>query len=137
VSPGVDPRRRLGPNDANGNIALHVWIVLLLVPVAAIPTAAMIVWSQLTGAPALIAAAVVVGLLNGVAAAWALGRVAIDYLSDRMPDVFTRIRYARVFHDADDDGVLAWVEKTTLKGEQDLADQKQKQREARLARAAR
>ena len=51
VSPGVDPRRRLGPNDANGNIALHVWIVLLLVPVAVLPTAGMIVWSQLTGEP--------------------------------------------------------------------------------------
>ncbi|KQR17389.1 hypothetical protein [Cellulomonas sp. Leaf334] len=136
VSPGVDPRRRLGPNDANGNIALHVWIVLLLVPVASIPTAGMIVWSQLTGSAALTVAAVVVGLLNGVAAAWALGRVAIEYLTTRMPDVFSRIRYGQVFREADD-GLLSWVESTTLKGEQDLANQKQKQREARLARAAR
>ncbi|GEK21792.1 hypothetical protein [Cellulomonas xylanilytica] len=139
VSPGVDPRRRMGPNDANGNIALHVWIVLLVVPVAVLPTAAMVVWSQVTGEPALVVAAVVVGLVNGVGAAWVLARVAIGYLSTRMPDVFTRIRYGQVFHGSDrsDDGLLAWVESTTLKGEQDLAAQKRKQREARLARAAR
>lgn len=137
VSPGVDPRRRLGPNDANGNIALHVWIVLLLVPVTVLPTAAMIVWSQVTGEPTLVVAAVVVGLLNGVGVAWALARVATGYLSTRMPDVFSRIRYGQVFRDAQDAGLLSWVESTTLKGEQDLVNQKQKQREARLARAAR
>ena len=79
----------------------------------------------------------VVGGLNGVVAAWALGRVAIGYLRSRMPDVFTRIRYGQVFHQADDTGVLAWVETATLKGEQEMQNQKRKQREARLARAAR
>ncbi|MBO3103930.1 hypothetical protein [Cellulomonas fengjieae] len=137
VSPGVDPRRRLGPNDANGNISLHVWIVLILVPVAAVPTAAMIVWSQVTEQPVLMAAAVLVGVVNGVGVAWALGRVTIGYLSTRMPDVFSRIRYGQVFRAADESGVLAWVESATLKGEQELASQKRKQREARLARAAR
>lgn len=133
VSPGVDPRLRVGPNDATGNIALHVWVVLLLVCVSVAPTAAVVTWSRLSGEPGLVAAAALVGALNGLAAAWLWGRVAIRYLSTRMTDVFTRIRYGQVFREGRDGGVLDWIERTTLKGEQDMHARKRKERADRLA----
>lgn len=137
VSPGVDPRRRVGPNDANGNISLHVWVVLLLVVVAVAPTAAAIVWAVSVGGPGPLAVAVVTGVLNGVAASWFLGRVTIGYLEPRMVDVFSRIRYGQVFRATDAGGPLTWVEQATLQGEQQMQAQKQKAREERLARARR
>lgn len=133
VSPGVDPRLRVGPNDATGNIALHVWVVLLLVCASVAPTAAFVVWSQISGEPGPVAASVVVGAINGVAAAWLWGRIAIGYLSTRMADVFTRIRYGQVFREQRGDGVLGWIERTTLEGEQKMHARKRKERADRLA----
>lgn len=131
VSPGVDPRRRSGPNDANGNVNIHVWIVMLLTAVGVLPTAAIVVASVIAPSVWLSIATVVVGALNGILGAWLLGAVAIRYLTTRMPDVFSRIRYGKVFRDQTA-GVLGWVESSTLAGEQQLQAQRQKEREARI-----
>lgn len=136
VSPGVDPRRRVGPNDANGNIALHVWVVILAVVVAVAPTAAAIVLTAARGSAALAAGVAVLGVLNGVGAAWLLGRVAIGYLDGRLVDVFSRIRYGQVFAERPDGGLLDWVARTTLRGETRARELKQEERDKRLARAA-
>lgn len=134
VSPGVDPRRRVGPNDANGNIALHVWIALAATTIGVAPTVAMIVWAATSGSPVVMIATAVVGVANGFAAAWLLGRVAIGYLSTRMVDVFSRIRYGRIFRDKAS-GLLDQIAASTLKGEQVALEAKQKEREKRLERA--
>ena len=80
-------------------------------------------------------AAAVVGALNGIVAAWLLGRVAIEYLSTRLVDVFSRIRYGRTFHERTGDGLLDWIAQTTLQGEQKMQAAKQKARDDKLARA--
>lgn len=134
VSPGVDPRRRTGPNDATGNITIHVWVAFVLTAIGSLPTVGAIVWTLVTPAPWVGALAVVIGLLNGWLAAWLLGRVAIGYLSTRLPDVFSRIRYTRIFRQAHDDrGILDWIERFTLKGEQDAKERQQKERDTALA----
>ncbi|GIG37774.1 hypothetical protein Cpa01nite_31550 [Cellulomonas pakistanensis] len=135
VSPGVDPRRRVGPNDANGNIAVHVWVVILAIVVAVAPTAAAIVYVAPRGGAPLGAALVVLGAVNGGAAAWLLGRVAIGYLDRRMVDVFSRIRYGRVFHEDADAGLLDGIARVTLRGEVRAKELKQEERDKRLARA--
>ena len=135
VSPGVDPRRRVGPNDANGNISLHVWVVILAIETAVLPTVGMIVWAVAGGSPVVAMLAAVVGVLNGFGAAWLLGRIAIGYLGTHMVDVFSRIRYGRVFKKADA-GVLGWIARSTLKGEEKLSAAKQKERDQKLARTA-
>ena len=138
VSPGVDPRLRVGPNDANGNISLHVWVVIVAISVLVLPTVAAIVWAAADGSPLTAMLAAVVGVLNGVGAAWLLGGLAVRYLRPRMVDVFSRIRYGRVFQEAPaGDGVLDWVAETTLKGEQAMRAAKQKARDDKLARAGR
>jgi ABC-2 type transport system permease protein len=132
VSPGVDPRRRVGPNDANGNIGLHLWVVLLLTVVGVLPTAAAVVLSLVVPSTALSVAAVVVGFLNGGVIAWLYGRIAISYLDRRMPDVYSRIRYGQVFRSGSD-GVLGWVEKTTLSGEQQMQARRREERREKVA----
>lgn len=134
VSPGVDPRRRVGPNDATGNISVHVWIVIVLIFVTIAPTAGMIVWSLLAGSTWLVVASIVVGILNGVAAAWLLGRIAIGYLNTRMVDVFSRIRYGQIFREDGAKGILTSIEAVTLKGEQQLRAARQKERQRKLAK---
>jgi ABC-2 type transport system permease protein len=134
VSPGVDPRRRVGPNDANGNISLHVWVVILSTAVAVAPTGLMIVWAAINPSPVVGWLAAGVGVANGVAAAWLLGSIAIGYLRTRMGDVFSRIRYGRVFTEDGSAGMLGWIAQATLEGEQKLQANKQKQREQKLAR---
>lgn len=136
VSPGVDPRRRVGPNDANGNISLHIWVVIIAIYLAVLPTAGLIVWAAVSGSPAIAVLAALVGVLNGFAAAWLLGRIAIRYLDTHLIDVFSRIRYGRVFHPERDEGLLGWIAGTTLKGENKLQAAKQKERDQKLARAA-
>lgn len=138
VSPGVDPRRRVGPNDANGNIGLHVWVVIIATSVMVLPTAAAIVWAATSGSVLLTVVAMVIGLLNGVGAAWLLGRLAIGYLRPRMADVFSRIRYGQIFEGAPaGDRALGWVAQTTLRGEQKMRAARQKERDEKLARTAR
>ena len=134
VSPGVDPRRRVGPNDANGNISLHIWVVILAVDIAVLPTAGMIVWAVTSGSPVVAALAAVVGVLNGIGAAWVLGSIAIRYLRTHLVDVFSRIRYGRVFSEHSDAGVLGWIAQSTLKGEHKLQAARQKERDQKLAR---
>jgi ABC-2 type transport system permease protein len=136
VSPGVDPRLRQGPNDANGNVSLHVWIVLVVMAVAALPTAAAVTGSAITGSAWVQGLAVLVGLANGVLAAWLLGRAAIAFLTDRMPDVFSRVRYGQVFRRGEPVGVLEQLERATLKGEQVMHDKRREERAARLQAAA-
>jgi len=135
VSPGVDPRRRVGPNDANGNIALHVWVVILTSSVVLLPTLGMVIWAANSDSGIIVVVAALVGLVNGIAAAWLLGHVAIEYLRTRMVDVFSRIRYARTFADGTGDGLLDWLAKATLQGEQKMHAARQKARDDKLARA--
>ncbi len=136
VSPGVDPRRRVGPNDANGNVGIHLWVVMLLITVGVLPTAGMVLLSVTNPSAWMTIAMVVVGVLNGLVAAWFFGRIAIFYLSTRMPDVYTRIRYGQVFR-SEVSGVLGWFESTTLAGEQKLKAQRQKAREERIQERSR
>lgn len=134
VSPGVDPRRRVGPNDANGNISIHVWVALILTAVGVLPTVGMIVWTAAAPSTWTIGLTAIVGILNGFAAAWLLGRIAIGYLDRSMVDVFSRIRYARVFRETGG-GVLDGIAAATLKGELQAAETKQKERDRKLAKA--
>jgi ABC-2 type transport system permease protein len=136
VSPGVDPRRRTGPNDANGNVSVHVWIVMLLTVIGVVPTVAAVLASLFFPSPWLTVASAVVGVLNGWLAAWLFGNFAIRYLTTRMPDVFSRIRYGQVFRDTED-SVLGWIESTTLQGEQKLVAQRKKERQDRIDARAR
>jgi ABC-2 type transport system permease protein len=135
VSPGVDPRRRVGPNDANGNVSLHVWVVMILTAIGVIPTAVVIVWVLLAPSAVASVVAVAVGVLNGWLVAWPYGRIAIGYLADRMPDVYTRIRYGQVFR-GHRTGVLDWLATTTLKGEQQMLARRQKERQDTIAARA-
>ncbi len=135
VSPGVDPRRRVGPNDANGNIALHVWVAMVATLLGAAPTGAAVVYAATTGSTAAAVLVAVVGVLNGWAAAWLLGTLATGYLRTRMVDVFSRIRYEQVFRDGEDAGLLDWIARTTLRGETRAKELKQQERDKRLARA--
>lgn len=134
VSPGVDPRRRVGPNDANGNISIHIWVALIVTAIGVLPTVGMIVWTAVSPTPWIIALTAVVGILNGIAAAWLLGAVVIRYLDSAMVDVFTRIRYARVFRETSG-GVLDSIARMTLKGELQAAEYKQQERDKKLAKA--
>jgi ABC-2 type transport system permease protein len=136
VSPGVDPRRRVGPNDANGNISLHIWVVIFAVTITVAPTAAVIVWAAASESPLVAVLAAGVGVLNGFAAAWLLGGITIRYLGTHMVDVFSRIRYGRVFREDPDAGVLGWIAQSTLKAEQTMHDAKQKERDQKLAKTA-
>jgi len=136
VSPGVDPRRRVGPNDANGNIALHVWVVILTSGVVLLPTLGMVIWAANSDSGIIVIVAALVGVLNGIAAAWILGHIAIEYLGTRMVDVFSRIRYGRTFSERSSDGLLEWIAQTTLKGEIKMQAAKQKARDDKLARAS-
>lgn len=136
VSPGVDPRRRVGPNDANGNVSLHVWVVMILTAIGVLPTAAVVVWSLAAPSTAVSVVAVVVGVMNGWFVAWLYGRIAIGYLATRMPDVYSRIRYGRVFREQAD-GVLDWLAKSTLKGEQQMVARRQKERQDKIAARSR
>jgi hypothetical protein len=51
-------------------------------------------------------------------------------------DVFSRIRYGRVFREDPDAGVLGWIAQSTLKAEQTMHDAKQKERDQKLAKTA-
>jgi ABC-2 type transport system permease protein len=136
VSPGVDPRRRVGPNDANGNVGVQVWIALLIMVAATLPTTAVLFANALSPAPWLTAATVAVGMADGWFAAWLLGRIAIAYLGERLPDVYSRIRYGRIFRTddgTDSFGVLTSIENLTLLAEQRLVAQRQKERDDRMA----
>jgi ABC-2 type transport system permease protein len=136
VSPGVDPRLRVGPNDAVGNISIHVWVVNLLVPVSILPTGGAVVLAALVPAWWTAAIMIVVGLANGFGAAWLLGNISIRYLQDRMPDVYSRLRYGRIFRAPSDapKNTIDWLEETTQKGEQQYREQQAKDKAKKLGR---
>lgn len=127
VSPGVDPRRRVGPNDAGGDLTLQanlaIWLTLLLIT----PTAAALIYSYVAlpaWGPWL---AVVVGVLNGVLGYWLLGKITINYLSGRLSALFTRIRYGRN-DDGTTPGLLGTLESSAQKAEQDARAAKEKEK---------
>ncbi|MDH6181850.1 ABC-2 type transport system permease protein [Microbacteriaceae bacterium SG_E_30_P1] len=134
VSPGVDPRRRVGPNDANGNLSLQVWIALLVTTIGVLPAAGAIVWAGVSGSIAVAIAAAAIGIASGFGSAWLFGRIAIGYLDTRFVDVFSRIRYGRVFRDRSS-GLLDALEARTLADEEKAAEYKRKEREKRTANA--
>ena len=57
----------------------------------------MVIWAANSDSGIIVVVAALVGVVNGIAAAWLLGHVAIEYLGTRMVDVFSRIRYGRTF----------------------------------------
>lgn len=134
VSPGVDPRRRVGPNDAGGDLGLQVQVALWSTSVLAAPTV-LVVALTLTGAigdrPGVVPWWVfAVGVLNGALGFWLLGRVAIGYLRDRLPTVFSQIRYRR--NDDEGHGVLAGFARTSQRYEDQARAAKEKQRREKV-----
>lgn len=90
VSPGVDPRRRVGPNDAGGDLGLQAQVAFWGTVLLVVPTGVAIGWAYAAGAPWL---AVPVGLLNGGLAWWLLGRLTTAFLRPRLVGTFMRVRY--------------------------------------------
>lgn len=133
VSPGMDPRLRVGPNDAVGDMSLQVWIVMLLTVIGVLPTGAAVVWAALEQTALSAAVVILVGVANGLLAGWLYGGIAVLYLRRRLPELYSRIRYGRIFLGTAA-GMLGWLEASTLKAEQQAARAKQKEREDRLAR---
>ncbi|MFC7407169.1 hypothetical protein [Georgenia alba] len=105
VTPGVEPAKRANPNDGGENslaIQVALWAALLL----AAPTVALVVL-QVTGVltqPWLPAAALALALVNGLLAAWGLGRLAVHVLSGRLPETFARLRYPAMRVRAESEG---------------------------------
>lgn len=134
VSPGVDPRLRVGPNDAVGpDIGLQIWVSMTVVSLCVLPTAGMIVLHLVAPAPWTAPAMVAVGLVTGFGVPWLFGRVTSAYLERRLPDLFSRIRYKQVFREGPARGVLDRFETTTLKSDQEAAERRRKEREAQVA----
>ena len=52
-----------------------------------------------------------------------------------MVDVFSRIRYGRIFRESGS-GVLDWIESSTLKGEQEMQAAKQKERDRKIEKVS-
>lgn len=90
VSPGVDPRRRVGPNDAGGDLGLQAQVAFWGTVLLVVPTGVALGWAYAAGSPWL---AVPVGVLNGAAAWWLLGRLTTAFLRPRLVGTFMRVRY--------------------------------------------
>jgi len=91
LPPGVDPHLRVDANDSGDN-QLQVWTVLLGTPLLSAPAVGATVWLYLAGMPWW---SVPFGLVNGVAVAWVLGRLADRRLENRLAETFTHMRYGR------------------------------------------
>lgn len=91
ASPGVDPHRRIGPNDT-GDVQFQVWMGLWMVPVAALPTGVSLLVFGILGLPWL---AVLVAVINGVLVAWLFVVMTYFRLRARLPETFARIRYGK------------------------------------------
>ena len=107
-----------------------MWVVILTSGVVLLPTLGMVIWAANSDSGIIVVVAALVGLLNGIAAAWVLGHVAIEYLRTRMVDVFSRIRYARTFSEGTSDGLLDWM----AQGHPEGRDQRMQAAEAESAR---
>jgi ABC-2 type transport system permease protein len=125
VSPGVDPRRRVGPNDAGGSLVLQANISIWLCMMLATPTAAALALGNTMFRPWGPWAAIMVGVLNGGLAYWLLGKITIGYLTDRLPTLFTRIRYGRN-DDGTTTGLLGALESSAQKAEEEARVAKEK-----------
>ncbi len=127
VSPGVDPRRRVGPNDAGGDLGLQAQVAFWGTVVLVLPTAGAIGWGYASGSPWL---AVPVGLLNGALAWWALGRATTAYVRPRLVGVFMRIRYG-IRDDRGAVGALGWLETSSHDYEAKVRRDKEEHRRSR------
>lgn len=134
VSPGVDPRRRVGPNDAGGDLGLQVQVAMWSTVLLVAPTILVIVLSLTGGIGATPGAvpwwAAAVGVLNGAVAYWALGRLTIGYLGDRLPTMFSQIRYRRL--DDEGGGLLGGFARTSQKAEDEARAAKEKERREKV-----
>ncbi len=95
VTPGVDPHRRVNPTDAGENglmIQVALWTTQLL---AAAPVAMAVVLAiGADGLPGWFAAATLaVAVAVAGLVAFVGGRLAIGYLTARLPETFARLRY--------------------------------------------
>ncbi|QSB06851.1 hypothetical protein [Natronoglycomyces albus] len=91
ATPGVDPQKRVGPNDT-GDLQFQVWMAMWMMPVSCLPTVFAGVIFGIAGAPWLIT---IVALVNGIAVAWIGGRLAHQRLRARLPETFARLRYGK------------------------------------------
>lgn len=135
VSPGVDPRRRVGPNDAGGDLGLQAQVALWSTMLLVTPTAGAAVIGYLVLPPWGPWAAVVVGMVNGWLGYWLLGRAVIGYLDGRLPTLFTRIRYGRGDSGAPA-GLLGRLETSAQKAEENARAAKDKQKAERAKKRA-
>lgn len=91
LTPGVDPHLRVDANDSGDN-QLQVWAALLGTPLLSAPAVGATVWVYLAGMPWW---SVPFGVVNGIAVAWILGRLAHRRLENRLAETFTHMRYGR------------------------------------------
>ncbi|MBB1247081.1 hypothetical protein GL263_26550, partial [Streptomyces durbertensis] len=124
-TPGVDPKYRVGPNDA-GDVSYQLWISIYGTLLAALPAvllAAALVPGLLAGTVGAAAwLAVPFGVANGGTAAWLLGRVAHRRLAARLPETFVRLRYGRAVaaeQQPAGDGWLDRMERGAIAGNQE------------------
>ncbi|WNF30602.1 hypothetical protein RI138_29340 [Streptomyces sp. C11-1] len=121
ATPGVDPKYRVGPNDA-GDVSYQIWFGLYGTLLPVLPTAALAVPALVGGQTVLAWAAVPLGLLNGAAVAWLLGRLAYRRLDARLPETFVRLRYGRSIASQQQpagNGLLDRMERGAVKGNQE------------------
>jgi ABC-2 type transport system permease protein len=117
VTAGVDPKYRVGPNDA-GDVTFQVWVALLSVGVLASPAIVVAAAGARSGGAGAVWTSVAVGLLNGAVVAWLLGRIAAARLHARLPETFARLRYGKAIaleqQPAGTGGLLDWMERTAV-----------------------
>ena len=134
VSPGVDPRRRVGPNDAGGDLGLQVQVAMWSTGLLVAPTIAAIVGSVagvIGTTPGTVPWWVIpIGIANGVLGFWGLGRLATVYLRDRLPTVFSQIRYRR--NDDEGGGALVAFAHASQKAEDAAREAKEKERRRKV-----
>lgn len=133
VSPGVDPRRRTGPNDAGGDLGLQIQVAIWSTTALVAPTLAVVVLG-VTGALGYGGVpwwAFGVGALNGVVGYLVLGRLTMTYLQDRLPVVFSQIRYRRRDDDHRRSGLLVRLSRMSQKGEDTAREAKEKEKQER------
>jgi hypothetical protein len=93
--PGPDPHRnRSSPMD-HGDATGPAFALLVLVLLVPLPALGVLVAAALSGAPALVWAALPVGLLTGAVLAWWLGRAAHRRLARTGPELLQLMRTGR------------------------------------------
>lgn len=118
ASAGVDPHKRVGPNDTGDN-QFQVWMAMWMVPVSALPTGIALLVFGLLGLPWV---ATGVAVVNGALVGWLLVAMTYLRLRDRLPETFARIRYGKEIAAASapvDTWIDRW-EKTAIESNQQL-----------------